>query len=147
MLRIPYRASAAAVLLSLALLIAIDFIPIKLPPPLAKPGAEYTSSWDPCSTWEQIPQTVRLAALLFFGALVVNLVLGLRNRSAPRWLAIAGLISLALLLNRQFRRFPNCSDELHSAAGWVWILLVMLMFLHHAIQRLPHPAPHVARNT
>ncbi len=50
--------------------------------------------FDSCLMWEQIPAAVRISNLLWFGSLLALLVQGMRNRSAPRWLAIACLMAL-----------------------------------------------------
>ena len=78
---------------------------------------------------------MRLATLLCFGAFPVCLVQGLRNRPAPRWLGIAGLIALPVVVNHQLWRMRLCSTAPHPIADFIWVATIWLMFLHHAIQR------------
>jgi hypothetical protein len=71
-----------------------------------------------------------LTILVSSGAFLVFMVQGLRNRSGPRWLAIAGVLSLAL----QFE------DEWPIGAGGAGLMFCILygsiaaMLLHHAVR-------------
>jgi hypothetical protein len=139
-MRIRYRISSGVVLVAVGLLIASALLPISaLHPTVAKPAAEGGAvGWNPCLMWEQIAPTVRLAALALLGAFFVHLVQGLRNRPAPRWLGIAGLIALGLTVNQQFWQVMRCYTALDTLLFFVWVAAVGLMFLHHIAQRQVH---------
>jgi hypothetical protein len=133
-MRISYRISSGAVLATVGLLIVTNAL---LPVAQQRPKATEQGAvgWDPCSLWEQMAPTVRLATLVCFGAFLVHLVQGLRNRPAPRWLGIAGLPALGLTVNHQLWWINRCSTPSHELEYFIWVAAVGLMFLHHAIQR------------
>jgi len=126
--RISYRWSSGTAVLAIAMLSVI--------PP--NPTEVFSGSgihWDPCSMWEQMPQSARLATLVLFSAALAFLVQGFRNRSAPRWLAVAGLIALPIAVQHRMWWIVSCygpqARVWYSAAAGA----VGLMFLHHIIQR------------
>jgi hypothetical protein len=100
------------------------------------PPAPNVGTWDPCFLWEQIPQSVRIASLWFFAALVVVSVQGLRNRAAPRWLAAGALPALAVAEHERYR-FLNCYGRVDKALFAGYTALIVVMFLHHVVQRPP----------
>src|SRR5712691_11115297 len=88
------RQVRAAALGSLALPIASEFLPPA--PPRPRPVSVVSGSvvWDPCTLWVQLDPMYRLIALVWLGAYVVFTIRGLRNRSGPRWLGVAGVLAL-----------------------------------------------------
>jgi len=138
--RISYRITSAAALAGFILFVATDLRLLKLPdttpvPRVAKSLAAGSVGWDPCMVWEQIPLTVKLSGLFYLGAFAVLIVQGLRNRAAPRLLAVAGLITLAVAANDQRWRVTQCYTSLQVAGFLAWVLTSSLMFLHHVLQR------------
>jgi hypothetical protein len=130
LMKIPYRLTSSAALGALALSIAESFVP----------RAPRAAGFELCGLiddqWETMP---KLVALVCLGAYVVFTVQGLRNRSGPRWLAIAGVPALVLALVEQSERVRS---GCYTKAGLVWFLILlsaaMIMFLHHAVQpRIP----------
>jgi|WetSurMetagenome_2_1015567.scaffolds.fasta_scaffold378047_1 hypothetical protein len=72
-----------------------------------------------------------LAHLVCSGAFFVFMLQGLRNRSGPRWLAITGLISVAVFVEDEWINIKS-----NGAAGLTVLCLgygsVAAMLLHHA---------------
>ena len=90
---------------------------------------------DPCMMWEQIPATVRISTLFCFGSVVVLLTQGVRNRSVPRWLAIACLMTLIPMANHELWRVQQCYTKLGKVGFWVCLLAIVLMCFHQSFQR------------
>jgi len=100
--------------------------------------------WDPCSAvddqWETMP---KLVTLVWLGAATVFTIQGLRNRSGPRWLAIAGVLALFSSIKRDWRISAGCYSSGSVAMFFLWAGIVGLMFLHHAVQsHVTFPAGH-----
>ena len=124
-MKIPYRLTSSAALGALALSIVASFLP----------RAPRAAGFDLCSTLDDQFETMpKLVALVWLGAYVVFTVQGLRNRSGPRWLAIAGVPALFLSIESHWWRTSNCSSSGSVAILFLWAGIVSLMFLHHAVQ-------------
>src|SRR5215475_1451144 len=91
-MRISYRFTSGAAIASLALPITETFLPAAPQRPRPVPLEPGEVNWAPCSVWFQLDPMDRLIALVWFGAYIVFAFQGLRNRSAPRWLAVAGVL-------------------------------------------------------
>ena len=101
-MRIPYRLTSGAALGALALPIVVAFLP----------RAPHAVGWDLCSTIDdQFEMMPKLVTLVWLGAYIVFIVHGLRNRSGPRWLAIAGVLALFLSIESHWWRISNCSSS------------------------------------
>ena len=81
--QIPYRLTSGAALGALALLF--------VPSPRAVGWGNACGNMD-----DQFDMTRKLVMLVWLGAYVVFVRQGLRNRSGPKWLAIAGVLALFL---------------------------------------------------
>lgn len=90
---------------------------------------------DLCTMWEQVPAALRISTLLCFGSLLVLLIQGMRNRSVPRWLAIACLITLIPTVNHELWRVQQCYTTLSKVGFWVCISATVLMCFHQMFQR------------
>ena len=121
-MRIPYRAGSGAVLVATGLLMVCSFLPA---PPQNGIGN---------CLWVQIAFAEKLAGVVWFGAFVIHVAVGLRNLPAPRWLSIAGAIALGVTVNHQLWRIEHCSAAPYAVAYFIWAAMIGLMFLHHAMQ-------------
>jgi hypothetical protein len=122
-MKIPYKVTSGAALVALAL-------------PLVPSAPRAVDSWVMCGLIEdQWDTTRKLVTLVLLGAYVVFVRQGLRNRSGPRWLAIAGLLALWLWVESQSLQI---SAGCYGTGGMARLLLeagiVSLMFLHHGFQ-------------
>jgi len=80
----------------------------------------------------------KLTAIVCLVAYVVFIIQGLRNRSGRRWLAAAGVLALILWIQSDWWRVSaGCYSSRSLASLFVWAGVVILMFVHHVIQR-PH---------
>jgi hypothetical protein len=131
-MRVQYRYSSGAVLLIIVMPLASALLPIEA---LHRTESNSTSgTWNPCFMWEQVPPLVRISVLVYAVAFIVHLIQGLRNRAAPRWLGIAGLVSLAVTARSQLWRVMGCYSGFDKIAFFLYIAFLGLMFLHHVVQ-------------
>jgi hypothetical protein len=78
----------------------------------------------------------KLIVLVWLGAYVVFTSLGIRDRSGPRWLAVAGVSALILWIESDWWRISaGCVSSRNVAILLTWAGVVSVMFLHHIIQR------------
>ena len=85
--------------------------------------------------WVQQTATERLGIFVCLGAFVLFAVQGLRNRSGPRWLAIAGLPGLLFaILSDWWRISAGCYDAVSLTLSSFWVVATGAMFFHHAAQ-------------
>ena len=137
-MKIPYKATSGAALGALALL----FVPSAWMPVPSPPRSE---GWDVVcglidDQWDTTP---KLLVAVWLGAYVVFVRQGLRNRSGPRWLAIAGLLALFLWIESQSLWISGaCGSPARATHVFLWAGIVSVMFLHHGFQR---PAKFVDR--
>jgi hypothetical protein len=96
--------------------------------------------------WEQIPQTFQVASLVLFAATLAFLIQGFRNRSAPRLLAVAGLIALPIAVQHRLWRILACYGQPARVWYFVEVGAVAMMFLHHIIQRPLSRQPQTVRH-
>ncbi len=83
----------------------------------------------------------KLIALVWIVAYVIFVVRGLRNRSGPRWFAVAGVFALSLWIQSDWWRIAaGCYSDRYLAILFLWAGIVNVMFVHHVIQR-PHGNP------
>lgn len=127
-MKIGYRVSSGAVLVAW-------IVEMRLP----VPRHVQTGGFDPCYLWEQMPADEKLAVLVFFPALLVLLVQGLRNRPVPRWLAIAALVALGPVAKDLIRQQSLCGRQ-PNFGFYCWAGAVVLMCLHQMLQRPPNIA-------
>ena len=125
-MKISYRLTSGAALGVLALSIVASFV---APAPRA-------AGFDLCDLLEPQwgPTIPKLATLVWLGAYVVFTVQGLRNRSGPRWLAIACVPALVLTLVKESERARSFCYTGTPIGLFIWFSAVMIMFLHHAFQ-------------
>ncbi|WP_321477418.1 hypothetical protein [uncultured Paludibaculum sp.] len=77
----------------------------------------------------------KLAVLVGSAAFLIFLVQGLRNRTGPRYLAMAGLSAVPLaVLGDWWRIGAGCYSTGGMVCAFTWLGSVSLMFLHHATQ-------------
>jgi len=126
-MRVPYRLTSGAALSALALTLVASFVP----------RAPRAAGFDPCSIiddqWNMMP---KLPTLVWLGAYVLFSVQGLRNRSGPRWLAIAGLLAgvLSSLVEVSKHIRFGCYTKDGLVLSLMWFGFAMIMFLHHAVR-------------
>ena len=135
-MKLSYRLTSGVVLVILLLGVTIGSLaPSPLPqvsPPTSEQGAV---GFDPCGMWRQIPPIERLSVLLFLGSLLVLMVQGLRNREAPRWLALGNLITLGLLAKYEWWQVSHCYTKLDIGTCFVSVSALVLMCLHRILRR------------
>jgi len=135
-MKISYRLTSGAPLAALALPIVEAFLPREPRPP----GFELCGLID-----NQFATMPKLFALVWLGAYVTFTVQGLRNRSGPRWFAIAALPALFLSVKSHWWWISmGCSSSRNTALFLLWVGMVGLMFLHHAVQ--PQTTFHIGRS-
>jgi hypothetical protein len=133
---ISYRLTSGAALVSLTLPILDMFLPPAPLRPRSIPPSGGAVAWDPCTLSVQLHPMYKLIALVFFGAFVVFILQGLRNRSGPRWLGVAGTLALSLWIESYWWRVSEgCVSNRSIAILLLWAGIAVLMFLHHVIQR------------
>ncbi len=125
-MKVPYRLTSGAALGAVALAIVSSFLP----------RATGTVGSVLCSTMDdQFDTMPKLVLLVWLGAYFVFAVQGLRNRSGPRWLAIAGVLALFLPIATDWWRISaGCYGTAGVAVRFLVAGIVSLMFLHHAVQ-------------
>jgi hypothetical protein len=74
-----------------------------------------------------------LVVIVSFSAFLTCLVQGLRSRPAPRWLAIAALLSIIVVVEDAWWQL-GCGGAGARVLMGCWYLIVALMFLHHSLQ-------------
>ena len=138
LMKISYRMTSGAALGALVVRIASKFA-------LWHPGGVLTAKgdsvvWDPCEAWAvHHTPLAEVAFLLCLAGFVVFTIQGLRNRPGPRWLAIPCVPALALVILGESRRLARevrsgCSSKAGLIWFFIWLSVVMIMFLHHAVQ-------------
>jgi hypothetical protein len=125
-----YRITSSFFLVGLALMVvSAAFLGS---PQVAVPEQSGEVSWDPCQMIVEYGPMHNLMSLVSFGALVVLTVQGLRNRPAHRWLAIAGVLGLILVL--QDNEQLGCYTRPRRILASVWLGSIALLFLIHVFQ-------------
>ena len=132
-MKISYRITSGAVLGALALPIASRFLP-------QPSGLDpiYTG-WEPCTVWVDYGPLFKFVLFLCLAGIVVFTIRGLRNRPGPRWLGIACVPALLLAILSESLRITHasgCYSKARLICWFTWLGVVMIMFLHHAVQ--PH---------
>src|ERR1035441_5867865 len=100
-MQIPYRLTSGAALAALALPIVSAFLPGSTPRLRPVPLQDGSIGWDPCFLWVQLHPMAKLVALVWLAAYVMFTLWGIRNRSGPRWLAVAGILAPSLWVQSQ----------------------------------------------
>jgi hypothetical protein len=78
----------------------------------------------------------KLVAVVWSAAYVMFTVWGMRNRSGPRWFAVAGVLALGLWIQSDWWRIAaGCYSNRSLTSLFLWAGVVNLMFLHHLAQR------------
>lgn len=129
-----YRMTSIAVLGTFVLVVFSSFL-TRHSNPVSAPQNGAEIAWDPCMMWVNYGYMHDLAALVTFGAFLFFAVQGLRGRSGPRWLALAGLLSLVLAIEDMWWQI-TCGGTVHAVLIGTWYCCVAIMFLHHAV----HPS-------
>ncbi len=133
---ISYRITSGAALASLSLPILEMFLPPAPLRPRPVPPSGGAVGWDPCTLWVQLDPMYKLIALVWFGSYVVFTFQGLRNKSGPRWLGVAGILALFLWIQSDWWRVSaGCVSDRSLTILLLWAGIVSLMFIHHVIQR------------
>jgi len=112
-------------------LVAVGLValPSELLPPVWSEGG------DDCSlVTRSAPDFVGLAMLLGMIALPVLCIQGLRDRPAPRWLAVAGCLGLGVFAADYMGSLSWCYTTIGSAEFCVCYLGLVAMCLHHTFQ-------------
>ena len=129
-MKISYRATSGAALGAFGLL----FVPsawLPVPSPLRPEGWAYVCG----HIDDQWNTTPKLLFLVWFVAYAVFVRQGLRNRSGPRWLAIAGVLALVFSIKSQSLRISGaCGSTAETVKVFLWAGIVSLMFLHHGFR-------------
>jgi hypothetical protein len=134
--RIPYRTTSGAALGTSLVLTVWTWLP-KSPPALPKHPGPGEWQFDLCTLSGQIGAIDRLAVSAGLVAFLVFLIQGLRNRTGPRPLALAGIAAIPwAVLGDWWRIRAGCYSLGGMICAFIWLGSVGLMFLHHAVQ--PH---------
>ena len=128
-MRVSYRWSSGLVIVAYGLSLVSDSLF-----GMAKP-AKLGLGWDPCSSWEQSRLLFTLSKLICTIAVPTMLVQGLRNRAAPRWLAILAFPAVFLVSQHWLWRVQSCYSTAGTTGFWVDVSALCIMCLHHIIQR------------
>lgn len=131
--RIVDKITSVAALVGFTFSLATDLRLISSPPRTTPPTVEV--GWDPCMMWEQIPFIVKLAILYWLGLLLTLIVQGFRDRSAPRLLAIAGLIAQGIAVKHDLWFVTSCYTGIRVVGFWGWVFTSALLFLYHTLRR------------
>jgi hypothetical protein len=135
-MQIPYRLTSGAALAALALPIVSAFLPGSTPRLRPVPLQDGSIGWDPCFLWVQLHPMAKLVALVWLAAYVMFTLWGIRNRSGPRWFAVAGVLALSLWIESDWWRIAaGCYSSRSLTILFLWAGVVNLMFLHHLVQR------------
>lgn len=129
-MKIGYRVSSGAVLVAFAADFVVGTWFHGTPPPRA-------TGFDPCHLWVQMGVMEKLSPLVCFVSSVVLLVQGLRNRPAPRWLAVSGLVALPVSVWLSLWRVMPCYGGPAKTSFFLCIVALIWMHLHHLLQRRP----------
>ena len=133
---ISYRITSAFVAITYAIVVASESLSTSSRVPAIRESVESgVVRFDPCQMWDQIPATVRASTIAFLGSFLVLFVQGLRNRSAPRWLAIACLVALVPMVNYQLWTVQRCYTKVEALGFWMCISALVLMCLHQIFGR------------
>src|SRR5262249_60902489 len=98
-MRVSYRMTSGAVLSVYIAGIIYGIFFSQKSRPTETAAADGTVAFDRCGMmWEQMSPTKQLAALVCGPSILGLFIQGLRNRPVPRWVAVAGLTSLAVTL-------------------------------------------------
>ncbi len=132
-MRVPYRVTSSLVIAGLVLLILSSYLP---PPKEDSPSLpDGTVQWDPCNLWVTYTAMHSLQVLISFAAILLFGVQGMRNRTGPRWLAIAGLLAfIPVVEDTWWTASARCDGNPHPIALLIWYGCLALMLLHHALQ-------------
>jgi hypothetical protein len=76
-----------------------------------------------------------LAGIVSFAAFVYFILRGWRGQSGPRWLSIAGLLSLVLIFQGELWRI-TCAGTMSLILTSLWYGSIAVMFVHHALRPL-----------
>src|SRR5689334_21801888 len=115
---------------SLLLLIASAFFSHSSQVPASAANGAIT--WDPRQMMVEYGSVHKLMGLITFSALIVLTAQGFRSQPGPRWLAISGVLSLILVLQRHMQ--TGCDTGGARLLSVVWLGSVVLLFAHHAFQ-------------
>jgi hypothetical protein len=128
-----YRIASIAVIGTFMLVVLSSFLPIpqQAKEVSASPDAE-NIGWDPCTTWVSYGYMHNLAVLVSFGACLFFAVQGLRGHSGPRWLALAGLFSLVLVVEDIWWQI-GCGGTARTVLSCMAYSATAAMFLYHAV--------------
>lgn len=136
-MKVSYRVTSSVFVISYVLVIASQLLVNGLRGHESATVDEVgVAQFDPCTMWEQMPATVVLSSIVWFVSFVILLVQGLRNRSAPRWLAITCLVALGPTVNHNLSwRLQHCYTKVGRVGFWICVSAVGLMCLHQILQR------------
>jgi hypothetical protein len=129
---IRYRITSIFVLSTLLLFVASAFFQLARQTPN---GAGTETHWNPCMLFANYGPMHNLMVLVSFCAFIICISQGLRNRSGPRWLAIAGVLAMILLFEDEWWQIAGqCYRQPSLTLSGVYFGSVLLMFLNHALQ-------------
>src|SRR5690242_15505620 len=98
-MRTRYRITSSVVLAALLLLLVSAFFPPPKQTPVTS-GAE--AAWNPCTMWVNYGGIHDLMVLVCFGAFLIFIVQGFRNRAGPRWLAFVGVLAIIQIVEDEW---------------------------------------------
>ena len=134
-MRLNFRFAASLALIAMGLAIGVESVLPESPAPTWSPNPSRVLTIDLCQMVEQIPVSARAAGLAAFLSIIASLFQGFRNRAAPRWLAVAGLVALPLVIHREWWRIAACHSGARKIAEATWLCAAMLLLAHHAFHR------------
>ncbi len=131
-MRTRYRITSLFALGTLLVLMISVFLPMSRQSQL---GAGTDARWNPCMAFVNYGPMHNLIALVWFTAFIGCITQGWRNHSAPRWLAIAGVLAITLSVEDEWWQISNrCYGQPGLILSALYFSAVLLMFLHHALQ-------------
>jgi uncharacterized membrane protein YhaH (DUF805 family) len=126
---------AAVLLLVVSVGIGMVFNKSSQPTTLTTAGDANVISFEPpCTAGLHYSALVGFSTLIWFASFLVLAVQGLRNHSAPRWLASISLITFVVTFRSALWVKLNCGTQPSLVAFCLWASAVVVMCLHQISQ-------------
>ena len=100
--------------------------------PVSAPQNGTEVEWNPCSMWVNYGPMHGLTGLVALGTSLLFAARGLRGRSGPRWLALAGLLSLVLAIEGMWWQI-GCGGPVRAVLIGTWYCSLAISLLYHAV--------------
>src|SRR5690242_20633109 len=110
-MRFGYRITSIAVLLVIAMTLSVPRSVVVRTPMDATVSSAGDVYFDPCSMWEQIAVSVRIATLAWVATFLALLIQGLRNRTLPRFVPLIGVAGFVWSIRGQWWELSHCESN------------------------------------